>query len=126
MKDFRQLSVWEKAHRLTLAVYEATKPFPTDERYGLTSQIRRSCASIPANIAEGCGRAGDGEFRKFLQVAMGSATELDYHSCWRLISDIWPAKDTPRSIGGCSRSRACSHRLSGRSRQTERMEPVRV
>ena len=79
MKDFRLLSVWQKSHELTLAVYVGTKPFPSDERYGLTSQIRRSCSSIPANIAEGCGRSGDGEFHKFLQIAMGSATELDYH-----------------------------------------------
>jgi four helix bundle protein len=53
--------------------------FPRDELYGLTSQIRRSCASIPANIAEGCGRGGDGEFARFLQIAMGSASELEYH-----------------------------------------------
>jgi four helix bundle protein len=79
VKDFRQLTVWEKAHQLTLAVYEATRGFPTDERYGETSQIRRCSASIAANIAEGCGRSGDGEFHRFLQTAMGSAVELDYH-----------------------------------------------
>jgi four helix bundle protein len=71
--------VWEKAHHLTLAVYRATTAFPRDEVYGLTSQIRRSCASIPANIAEGCGREGDGELARFLQIAMGSASELEYH-----------------------------------------------
>jgi len=64
---------------LTLAVYKATVPFPKDELYGLTSQIRRACASIPANIAEGCGRYGDAEFARFLRIAMGSASELDYH-----------------------------------------------
>lgn len=64
---------------MTLAVYNATTMFPRDELYGLTSQIRRSCASIPANIAEGCGRGGDGEFARFLQIAMGSASELEYH-----------------------------------------------
>ncbi|MBI3301818.1 MAG: four helix bundle protein [Deltaproteobacteria bacterium] len=79
MKDFRELKVWEKAHQLTLAVYKVTVTFPRDEMYGLTSQIRRSCASIPANIAEGCGRGGDGELGRFLQIAMGSASELEYH-----------------------------------------------
>jgi four helix bundle protein len=79
MKDFKELKVWEKAHQLALEVYTATQTFPRDELYGLTSQIRRSCASIPANIAEGCGRSGDTELARFLQIAMGSASELEYH-----------------------------------------------
>jgi four helix bundle protein len=79
MKDFKELKVWEKAHHLTLEIYKATKKFPKDEMYGLTSQIRRSCASIPANIAEGCGRSGDPELARFLNIAMGSASELEYH-----------------------------------------------
>lgn len=79
MKNYRELKVWEKAHQLTLTVYRLTTSFPKDELYGLTSQIRRSCASIPANIAEGCGRDTDPEFARFLQIAAGSASELDYH-----------------------------------------------
>lgn len=79
MKDFRKLAVWEKAHHLTLAIYRATVPFPKEEIYGLTSQIRRAAASIPANIAEGCGRDGDSELARFLQISMGSASELEYH-----------------------------------------------
>lgn len=79
MKDFKALKVWQKAHQLTLAVYLATPSFPRDEMYGLTNQIRRSCASIPANIAEGCGRSGDAELGRFLHIAMGSASELEYH-----------------------------------------------
>ncbi|MBN2304852.1 MAG: four helix bundle protein [Anaerolineae bacterium] len=79
MRDFRTLNVWEKAHALTLAVYKASATFPTDERYGLTSQIRRAASSIPANIAEGCGREGDAELRRFMVIAMGSASELEYH-----------------------------------------------
>ena len=79
MKDFKKLQVWEKAHYLTLAVYKATVDFPKEEVYGLTSQIRRAAASIPANIAEGCGRDGDSELARFLQIAMGSASELEYH-----------------------------------------------
>jgi four helix bundle protein len=79
VRDFRELKVWEKAHQLTLDIYRVTTILPKDELYGLTSQIRRSCASIPANIAEGCGRSGEAEFARFLQRAMGSACELEYH-----------------------------------------------
>ena len=79
MRNFRELKVWEKAHQLTLCVYKATKMFPKEELYGLTSQMRRCCASIPANIAEGCGRKGEAELARFLQIAMGSASELEYH-----------------------------------------------
>src|SRR3954451_6247133 len=79
MKDFRELSVWHKAHDLTLFVYRLTRSFPRDEQYGLTSQIRRSCSSIPANLAEGCGRNGNAELARFCTIAMGSASELEYH-----------------------------------------------
>jgi len=79
MKDFRDLEVWGKAHRLTLEVYRTTKNFPGDERFGLTSQMRRCAASVAANIAEGCGRSGNAEFHRFLQMAMGSTSELEYH-----------------------------------------------
>ena len=78
MKDFRQLKVWDKSHQLALAVYKATKEFPKEELYGLTSQIRRSSMSIPTNIAEGCGRFTDADFARFLQMAMGSASETEY------------------------------------------------
>ncbi len=78
MRDFRSLSVWKKAHQLTLDTYRATANFPSHERFGLTSQMRRSAASIPTNIAEGCGRNGDAEMARFLWIAMGSASELEY------------------------------------------------
>ena len=78
MKDFRTLTVWDRAHALALAVYKATEPFPKCELYGLTSQIRRAGASVPTNIAEACGRAGRGDFHRFLSTAMGSAVELEY------------------------------------------------
>lgn len=78
MKDFRKLKVWQKAHLLTLKVYEVTRGFPKEEVYGLTAQMRKSSSSIPTNIAEGCGRTGDAEFGRFLQIAMGSASELEY------------------------------------------------
>ncbi|MGA2695819.1 MAG: four helix bundle protein [Terriglobales bacterium] len=79
MKDFRSLRVWEKSHKLTLDIYRVTTSFPREETYGLTSQMRRSSASIGANIAEGCGKRGNNEFHRFLQIASGSASELDYH-----------------------------------------------
>ena len=79
MKDFRTLIVWRKAHELSLAVYKSASSFPADEKYGITSQIKRCCVSIEANIAEGCGRDGDHEFRRFLFISMGSASELDCH-----------------------------------------------
>jgi four helix bundle protein len=79
MKDFRKLLVWQKSHQMTLDIYRITISFPKNEMYGLTSQIRRAAASIPANIAEGCGRGSDSDLARFLQIAMGSASELEYH-----------------------------------------------
>src|SRR5262245_1435785 len=79
MRDFREFKVWHKAHGLTLEIYRNTATFPREELYGLTSQLRRASSSIPANIAEGCGRWGNSEFGRFLQIGMGSASELEYH-----------------------------------------------
>ena len=78
MQSFRSLRVWEKAHKLTLDIYTSSKTFPREEMYGLTSQMRRSSASIGMNIAEGCCRKGNIEMGRFLQIAMGSASELEY------------------------------------------------
>lgn len=80
MRDFRQLKVWEKAHGLSLAIYKATATFPQQELFGLTSQLRRAAVSIPANIAEGCGRSGEPELASFSRIALGSASELEYHT----------------------------------------------
>ena len=79
MRDFRKLTVWEKSHQLVLAVYRATGDFPPDERYGLISQIRRAAASIPANIAEGCGKNTEAALARYTTISMGSASELEYH-----------------------------------------------
>jgi len=79
MKDFRDLKVWRRAHGLAVRSYLETRGFPKSELYGLTSQIRRAAASVPANIAEGCGRGTDADFGRFLQIALGSASELEYH-----------------------------------------------
>jgi four helix bundle protein len=77
VKDFRRLDVWQKAHGLNVEIYKRTSGFPSEEKFGLTSQIRRCAVSIEANIAEGCGRGSDQDFRRFLQIALGSASELD-------------------------------------------------
>lgn len=79
MQDFRKLKVWQKSHELVLAAYRATVGFPQTEVYGLTSQTRRAASSIPANIAEGCGRSSDKDFARFLHISMGSACEFEYH-----------------------------------------------
>ncbi len=86
MRNYEDLKVWQKAHDLTLVIYKATQCFPSEERFGLTSQIRRSRASIGANIAEGCGRRSDPEVARFVQIAMGSGAELSYHL--RLARDL--------------------------------------
>ena len=77
-QDFRQLNVWKKAHELTLEVYRRTKSFPSDERYGLSRQLQRSACSIGSNLAEGCGSDTDPGFRRFVVIALGSASELEY------------------------------------------------
>jgi four helix bundle protein len=79
VQDFKELKVWEKSHRFVLKIYEAVSRFPKDELYGLTSQLRRSASSIPTNIAEGTGRGSSAELGRFLQIAMGSASETEYH-----------------------------------------------
>jgi four helix bundle protein len=79
MRNYKDLQVWSKAHVLVLAMYKSTQAFPVEERYGLISQMRRSCASIAANLAEGCGRRSDGEMCRYVQIAMGSGAELSYH-----------------------------------------------
>lgn len=79
MRDFRTLRVWQKAHSAALDVYKATATFPTHELYGLTSQLRRATVSIAANLAEGCGRRPGADQARLFQIAMGSASELEYH-----------------------------------------------
>ena len=79
MRNYRDLQVWTKAHQLTLDLYRLSQSFPREEIYGLTSQLRRSAVSIGANLAEGCGRRTSAELARFVKIAMGSASELDYH-----------------------------------------------
>ena len=77
MRDFHNDKVWEKGHQFALCIYKKTKSFPKDELFGITSQIRRAATSIPFNIAEGCGRRSDTEFAHFLNIAAGSASEVE-------------------------------------------------
>jgi four helix bundle protein len=79
MGDFHRLAVWKKSHQLTLRIYAASGSFPRGEQYSLTSQLRRAASSIPANIAEGCGRDTDPELARYCGIALGSASELEYH-----------------------------------------------
>lgn len=78
MRDFKKYEIWQLSHEFTLEIYELTKSFPNNEIYGLTSQIRRACSSIPTNILEGRGRDSDSEFNRFLTIALGSANETEY------------------------------------------------
>jgi four helix bundle protein len=78
VKDYRGIQAWRRSHVLTVQLYRLSKHFPKEELFGLTSQIRRAAASIPANTAEGCGRGGDPELKRFMNIAPGSACELDY------------------------------------------------
>jgi len=80
MRNYRELQVWTKAHSLTLELYRLSRLFPKEELYGIVAQLRRAASSIGANLAEGCGRQTQPEFARFVRVAMGSASELDYHS----------------------------------------------
>jgi four helix bundle protein len=83
MGNYRQLSVWKRAHELALAVYRITERFPDCERYGLTAQLRRAAVSVVSNIAEGSGRLGDREQVRFLRIARGSVCEVE---CQLLLS----------------------------------------
>jgi four helix bundle protein len=78
MQRYTDLKVWQRAHQLVLRVYELSAKFPADERFGLISQVRRATCSIAANLAEGCRRASAGDFARHLNIAQGSAGEVDY------------------------------------------------
>jgi len=92
--------VWQRAHALTLALYKATRSFPRDEQYGLTSQTRRAAASVAANLAEGCGRRSAADFGRFVQIAFGSASELEYHLLLAADLGLLP-RDRHTELSGC-------------------------
>lgn len=99
MQDFRNLEVWKKAHQLTLEAYRITESFPRAETFGLSSQIRRAALSIPTNLAEGCGRT-QGEFARFVQIALGSACELEYQLM--LVRDLYLITDDAYEVANAS------------------------
>ena len=116
MKDFRNLKVCEKAHSLTLAIYKVRGRFPSQELFGLTSQMRRCSASIGANIAEGCGKLGNNEFQRYLQIASGSAGELDYHLLLAHDLGFFDDADYRRLAGELLQLRKCSRRCFKKSK----------
>lgn len=78
MQNYKNLKVWNSAHRFVLDLYKACQTFPREEVYGLTSQLKRAAISIPANIAEGCGKKSNADLAHFLNIALGSANETEY------------------------------------------------
>jgi four helix bundle protein len=120
MGDFKKLDVWQAAHSLACEVYRNTGTFPKTETYGLTTQLRRSAASIPANLAEGCGRGGDVEFSRFVQISLGSATELEYHL---LLSHDLGLLDGPTYTQLSDQARRIQGMLAGLRRVLRRNTP---
>ena len=96
MHRYERLIAWQKCHELTIAVYHATSAWPSSERYGLTAQARKAASSAAANIAEGSAKRGVREFRRFLDIALGSLAELSY---WlRLARDLGYDGDSLRTL----------------------------
>lgn len=100
-RDYSKLKVFELANALVLSVYRATKTFPSDERFGLLSQMRRAAVSVPTNIVEGCGRQSPKEFQRFLVIALGSATELRYLVGLSHQLEFLAAVDGPPLLDAC-------------------------
>ena len=110
MQRFTDLKVWQRSHALVLAIYRATMSFPADERFGITSQLRRAAVSVPSNIAEGSKRQGRLDYARFLNIAEGSLSETQYLLMLARTSATWP-KTSPRPCSARPmRSRGCSTR----------------
>src|SRR6267378_7993271 len=86
MNAYERLDAWQSAHRFVLLIYRTTRSFPQEERYGLTSQLRRAAFAVAANIVEGSAKKGPREFRRFLDIAVGSVAEIRY--TLRLVKDL--------------------------------------
>ena len=106
---FQDLNVWKAAHRLTLDIYKVVGAFPAEERYCLSLQMRRAAISIPANIAEGFGRRGPKDQRRFYNISRGSAEELKYFLL--LASDLGFLKDSRRFQDSLDQICAMLHRM---------------
>ena len=93
MQDFRNLMVWQKAHKLALNTYAASAILNQPRYFTLRDQLTRAAVSVPANLAEGCGRTGDRDLRRFVRIALGSASELEYHLLLARDLAILPAQE---------------------------------
>src|SRR5438034_9946026 len=105
MNSYERLDAWQAAHRFVLLVYRTTRGFPSEERFGLSSQLRRAAFSVAANIAEGSAKKGPREFRRYLDIAVGSLSELAY--IFHLVKDLelieptkWSELDQAREKAG--------------------------
>ncbi len=125
MRDFRQLKVWEKAHLLTLDVYRATASFPREELFGMTSQMRRCSASVAANIAEGCGRTGNGDLYRFLSISSGSAVELEYFLLLARDLNFIPTSKYDKLQNQVLEIQRCLHRCCEAWHLRARISPIR-
>jgi four helix bundle protein len=99
MRDHRKLVAFNLAHRIVILTYRTTKIFPSDERYGLVSQMRRCAVSVTANIVEGCARSSEREYARFLECAFGSLRELDYYITLSRDLGYLSATDAPELEG---------------------------
>jgi four helix bundle protein len=109
MRNYRDLQVWKKAHDLTLELYRVSQRFPREEIYGITGQLRRPAVSIGANLAEGCGRRTSAELARFVRIAMGSASELDYHLLLLLRPRIYGGRRIHECFSCADRSTQNAH-----------------
>lgn len=89
VRDFRKIVAWQRADDLVGIVYRVAHALPDDERFGLSTQMKRAAVSVASNIAEGAGRSSDPDFERFLSIAAGSASELQYQIA--LVKRLWPS-----------------------------------
>jgi len=94
MQHFNKLQVWQRSHKMVLALYWATRSFPSDERFGLISQLRRAALSVPTNIAEGSRKAAPKDYARFLNIAEGSLGETEYLVMLSRDLDYLPSEST--------------------------------
>lgn len=126
MRDFTNLTTWQRAHRLVLEIYNETRSFPPEERYGLTNQVRRSAASVPANIAEGAGRRTDTDFARFVDYALGSVNETQYHLLLARDLGLLASETHERLVGELREIRMMTGALAQRLREEQHSKPTRA
>jgi four helix bundle protein len=129
MMQYEKLEAWQLSHKLALDIYAATERWAKSERYEMTSQVRRAALSVPANIAEGSGRYGPRELRKFPNIALGSLAELSYLLCFardrgHLPSTEWEALESLRARAGKATWGLLRSVAEGRSRTRRAASPV--